>query len=247
MGMVRNQFTFYRSYYESLIELPEEEQAQTLLAVIRYAIYGSLPQKLPVSGKVAFNLIKPTLDSARKKAAAGKAGGASEGAASPSGKSKCKSASPNGKSKPEVCFGDRAKLERGGEGEREGEREGGIGECAASGRSRADFFEALRRAYPEHRRGNFDEAWAAFESSVPGEQEQAALDALDKWKKSQQWTDEGGRFVPGLSKWLMQGLWKCPPEAAKGSQWSEGTRALDQDELEAIRRMFQEDDPKGGG
>ena len=69
MGMVRNQFTFYRSYYESLVELPEEEQAQTLLAVIRYAIYGSLPQKLPVSGKVAFNLIKPTLDSARKKAA----------------------------------------------------------------------------------------------------------------------------------------------------------------------------------
>ena len=74
-----------------------------------------------------------------------------------------------------------------------------------------------------------------------------ALDSLDKWKQSEQWLDDGGRFVPGLSKWLAQGLWKCPPEAAKGSQWSEGTRALDQDELEAIRRMFQEDDPKGGG
>lgn len=246
MGMVRNQFTFYRSYYESLIELPEEEQAQTLLAVIRYAIYGSLPQKLPVSGKVAFNLIKPTLDSARKKAAAGKAGGASEGAASSSGKSKSKSASPNGKSKSEVCFGDRAKLERGGEREREGEREGGIGECAASGQSRADFFEALRRAYPEHRRGNSDEAWAAFESFVPDGQEQAALDALDKWKKSEQWTDDGGRFVPGLSKWLVQGLWKCPPEQAP-EQWQGGLRALDQDEVEAIRRMFQEDGPKGGG
>lgn len=246
MGMVRNQFTFYRSYYESLVELPEEEQAQTLLAVIRYAIYGSLPQKLPVSGKVAFNLIKPTLDSARKKAAAGKAGGASESAASPNGKSKSKSASPNGKSKSEVCFGDRAKLERGGEREREGEREGGIGECAASGQSRADFFEALRRAYPEHRRGNSDEAWAAFESFVPDGQEQAALDALDKWKKSEQWTDDGGRFVPGLSKWLVQGLWKCPPEtelpSGNGQQM-----AYDPDQMAAIRRMLQEDDPKGGG
>lgn len=245
MGMVRNQFTFYRSYYESLIELPEEEQAQTLLAVIRYAIYGSLPQKLPVSGKVAFNLIKPTLDSARKKAAAGKAGGASEGPASPNGKSKSKSASPNGKSKTEVCFGDRAKLERGGE--REGEREGGIGEYAASGQSRDDFFDALRRAYPEHRRGNSDEAWAAFESFVPDGQEQAALDALDKWKKSEQWQDDGGRFVPGLAKWLSQRLWECPPEPAKPEVWQQGRRELDGDELAAIRRMFQEDDPKGGG
>ena len=198
MGMVRNQFTFYRSYYESLIELPEEEQAQTLLAVIRYAIYGSLPQKLPVSGKVAFNLIKPTLDSARKKAAAGKAG------------------------------------------------EGGIGECAASGRSRGDFFEALRRAYPAHRQGKSDEAWAAFESFVPEGQEQAALDALDKWKKSEQWTDDGGRFVPGLSKWLVQGLWKCPPEtelpSGNGQQM-----AHDPDQMAAIMRMLQEDGPKGGG
>ena len=84
MAMVRNQFTFYRSYYEALDELPDEEKAETLLAVIRYAIYGTAPEMLPVSGKIAFNLIKPTLDSARKKAAAGKQGGG----ASPSGTSK---------------------------------------------------------------------------------------------------------------------------------------------------------------
>lgn len=120
------------------------------------------------------------------------------------------------------------------------------GERAADSERKA-WFDRILSAYPVHRQGNSDEAWAAFESFVPDGQEQAALDALDKWKKSEQWTDDDGRFVPGLSKWLVQGLWKCPPEAAKGSQWSDGTRALDQDELAAIRRMFQEDDPKGGG
>ena len=119
------------------------------------------------------------------------------------------------------------------------------GERAADSERKA-WFDRILSAYPVHRQGNTGEAWAAFESFVPDGQEQAALDALDKWKKSEQWTDDGGRFVPGLSKWLVQGLWKCPPETELPS--GNGQRmAYDPDQLAAIRRMLQEDNPKGGG
>lgn len=236
MAMVRNQFTFYRSYYEALDELPDEEKAETLLAVIRYAIYGTAPEMLPISGKIAFNLIKPTLDSARKKAAAGKQGGG---------------ASPSGTSKTEVYLSEWDKLERGGErdGEREGERGRGIGESAASGKSNAETdrgFEALRRAYPAHRQGDSEEAREAYKRFVKKGQEQAALDGLEKWKLSQQWQDYGGRFIPGLAKWLSQRLWECPPEPAKPETWQQGRRELDGDELAAIRRMMEEDGHGGG-
>lgn len=247
MAMVRNQFTFYRSYYEALDELPDEEKAETLLAVIRYAIYGTNPEMLPVSGKIAFNLIKPTLDSARKKAAAGKQGGG----ASPIGTSKKKSAYPSGTSKAEVCLSEWDKQERGGEREREGERGRGIGigESAASEKSREEAdrgFEALRRAYPAHRQGDSEEAREAYKRFVKKGQEQAALDGLEKWKLSQQWQDDGGRFVPGLAKWLSQRLWECPPEPAKPEVWQQGRRELDGDEIAAIRRMMEEDEHGGG-
>lgn len=245
MAMVRNQFTFYRSYYEALDELPDEEKAETLLAVIRYAIYGTAPEMLPVSGKIAFNLIKPTLDSARKKAAAGKQGGG----ASPSGTSKKKSASPSGTSKTEGCLSEWDKLERGGEREREGERGRGIGESAASGKSSEEAdrgFEALRRAYPAHRQGDSEEAREAYKRFVKKGQEQAALDGLEKWKLSQQWQDDGGRFVPGLAKWLSQRLWECPPEPAKPEVRQQGRWELDGDQLAAIRRIMEEDGHGGG-
>ena len=241
MAMVRNQFTFYRSYYEALDELPDEEKAETLLAVIRYAIYGTAPEMLPVSGKIAFNLIKPTLDSARKKAAAGKQGGG----ASTSGKSKSKSALPSGTSKTEGSLSEWDKLERGGERERERERERdiGIGESAASGTSKVETrqgFEEVRRAYPAHRQGDAEEARAAYARYVRKGQEGAVLEGLEKWKQSQQWKDEGGRFVPGLAKWLSQRLWECPPESKPEPQ-QEGRRGLDSDEIAAIRRMMEED------
>lgn len=245
MAMVRNQFTFYRSYYEALDELPDEEKAETLLAVIRYAIYGTAPEMLPVSGKIAFNLIKPTLDSARKKAAAGKQGGG----ASPSGTSKKKSASTSGTSKAEGCLSEWDKLE--GEGER-GRGIGigiGIGESAASGKSSEEAdrgFEALRRAYPAHRQGDSEEAREAYKRFVKKGQEQAALDGLEKWKLSQQWQDDGGRFVPGLAKWLSQRLWECPPEPAKPEVRQQGRLELDGDQLAAIRRIMEEDGHGGG-
>ena len=66
--MKREQFTFYRSYYEALQSLPPKEFKATVLAVCAYALDQEQPSLTGVSNSV-FVLIRPTLDSGRNKAA----------------------------------------------------------------------------------------------------------------------------------------------------------------------------------
>lgn len=72
--MEREQFTFYRSYYEALKKLSKRDREQTIMAICAYALDEEI---IPLSGpaSVMFLLVKPTLDSGRKKAANGKQGG----------------------------------------------------------------------------------------------------------------------------------------------------------------------------
>lgn len=65
--MKRDQFTFYRSYYEALKHLPKRDRADVLMAVIGYALDEESPKLSGVPLSV-FTLIRPTLDSGRNKA-----------------------------------------------------------------------------------------------------------------------------------------------------------------------------------
>lgn len=71
----RNQFTFYRSYFDAIQELSKKDQSAIILAVCAYAIYETEPTGLSPAASTAFKLIRPTLDSGRKKAVSGKQGG----------------------------------------------------------------------------------------------------------------------------------------------------------------------------
>lgn len=116
----------------------------------------------------------------------------------------------------------------------------------AADSERKAWFDQILSAYPVHRQGSTTECWQAFESNVGKGEEQAVLDGLAKWKRSAQWSEDSGRWVPNFAKWLMQGLWKCLPEtelpSGNGQQM-----AHDPDQMAAIMRLLQEDDPKGGG
>ena len=75
MAEPRNQFTFYRSYFDAIQELNKKDQSAIILAVCAYAIYEIEPQGLSPTASTAFKLIRPTLDAGRKKAQSGKQGG----------------------------------------------------------------------------------------------------------------------------------------------------------------------------
>lgn len=71
----RKQFTFFISYWQAIEELPEKDQLPILKAIIKYALFGEEPTALHGVRRAVFLLVKPTLDSSRKKAASGKQGG----------------------------------------------------------------------------------------------------------------------------------------------------------------------------
>lgn len=68
MSKPRNQFTFYRSYYDAIQALSKRDQSSLILAICAYAIYETEPKGLSNAATTAFKLIKPTLDAGRKKA-----------------------------------------------------------------------------------------------------------------------------------------------------------------------------------
>ena len=79
--MERGQFTFYRSYYEAIKQLKKADQAAVLMAICAYALDEEMPG-LTGTPAAIFALIKPTLDTSRRKAASGKTGGESKQTAS---------------------------------------------------------------------------------------------------------------------------------------------------------------------
>ena len=66
--MKREQFTWYRSYYEALRTLPAKDFKMAVLAICAYALDEEVPDLSGVPYSV-FTLIRPTLDSGKIKAA----------------------------------------------------------------------------------------------------------------------------------------------------------------------------------
>ena len=107
-------------------------------------------------------------------------------------------------------------------------------------RSPSEDFVTMVSQYPESRRGSLTQAQEAFFVEILSEEDfVAAMDNLQAWKRSEQWTKDGGQYIPYLVNWLERGIWNTkPPEANLKER-----RDLDEDELEAIRRMMEEECP----
>lgn len=76
--MEREQFTFYRSFFQALRRIKNDaDRAAAYDAICEYALNGNLPDvdSLCDVAAVAFELIRPNLDASRKKAKAGQEGG----------------------------------------------------------------------------------------------------------------------------------------------------------------------------
>jgi len=109
----REQFTFYASYARAIAKIKKaSDRCAAYDAIANYALYEILPDvdKLPDSAAIAFELIKPTLDTGRRKAASGKTGGESKGT------------KKQDESKPEANA-KQTPREKEGEVEKEGEKE----------------------------------------------------------------------------------------------------------------------------
>ena len=76
--MERTQFTFYASFFSAIKRIKKaSDRAAIYDAICLYALTGEMPDMtaLPDTAAMAFELIKPTLDTSRKKAESGAIGG----------------------------------------------------------------------------------------------------------------------------------------------------------------------------
>lgn len=72
--MERGQFTFYRSFWEAIKELPPKDRNALLNAICAYALDGEEPKLTGIQMSI-FILIRPTLDTSARKAESGRLGG----------------------------------------------------------------------------------------------------------------------------------------------------------------------------
>ena len=68
-------FVVYRSFYEAIEKIPEEEQLIAYKIMMDYALNDALPEDTPLSVDIIFGLIKPQIDKNRERAANGRKGG----------------------------------------------------------------------------------------------------------------------------------------------------------------------------
>jgi hypothetical protein len=78
----------------------------------------------------------------------------------------------------------------------------------------AEKFNQLVEAYPNavgvHRAS---QAWSDYcrEGTITAENVHEVFAGLERWKRSDQWVRDGGRYIPPLDKWLRAKLWLDRP------------------------------------
>ena len=99
--------------------------------------------------------------------------------------------------------------------------------------TRGAAFEKFWSAYP--RKEGKQKARSAFEKVTVDLD--VLLVALEAQKKSSQWTKDNGQFIPHAATWLNGKRWE-DQLAVDRSGYVNGQRQLDNDEIEAIKRMM---------
>ena len=212
--MERNQFTFYRSFWEAVKGVPKRDRLPILEAIISYALDEFEPVGLSSFQAAFFLLVRPTLDTSRKKAVSGKQGGSKSQAS-------------------------RKQSEREKENEKEKENEYEIeGEEDKQHplHERALFYD-FWDSYPvKIGQDRAAEAWDRLRLSQ--EEIWQLMDGLTLWKNSLRWAEKGGKFIPRAARWLAEKHYLEPPRENTVPKGASGV--LGQAEIEAIERVMRE-------
>lgn len=233
----RGQFTFYRSFWEAIKVLPKKDRLPILEAIISYALDGIEPQSLSQSQLAFFSLVRPNLDSSRKKAESGKQGGKANG------KQTVSKPQANGnqtESEKENEKENEKEIEI--EGEKDKEQTASSGDlqnapAPLSGKAFASFWNA----YPK--KIDREGAWEAWKTLNPSaDVAEQIMSALAVYKTDSQWVDDGDRYIPRAAKFLREEYWKSPPRQPCGYKGipKGASGQLGEAELENIQRLLRE-------
>ena len=202
---MRKQFTFYGSFYTALRKMPVEQSQRCAWRIITYALTGEMPEEneeIEPAEDVAFELIKPVLDSARAKAEAISASNKRRAKT----KEKIQSDSNVGPMNVQSLSNNvqekeverEVEVEVEVEIEKELEKESLLHMGSVPLMCERDCFDKFWDAYPLKLAKK--QAWLAWKKDEPDLD--TVMTALDCWKRSRKWNSEQGRYIPRGDKFL---------------------------------------------
>ncbi len=195
----RTSFRFFRSFYDAAKELEDKEmQAEYLMAICEYALDGTEPKLCGVPAAL-FRLAQPNIEVSRKKSISGAAGGKANGKQTGS---KTEANTKQIESKHEAN-GKQTGSDK-GEGNRDiGEGSNNTPPISTSGDTE---FETFWSAYPK--KVGKQAAKKAFEKVQKSRISlETLLTAIERQKRSDQWSRDFGQYIPNPATWLNQGRW----------------------------------------
>lgn len=97
------------------------------------------------------------------------------------------------------------------------------------------FAVTLMDRYPVHRRGDPNDVLDAVRCNLTSYDDFGiAVNNLDDWIASMAWHKDGGQYIPSLSNWLRNGMYRHRPTGPR----ADGRRPMSNDELYAVDQLF---------
>lgn len=100
------------------------------------------------------------------------------------------------------------------------------------------YFTEFWELYPVARRGDREEVWTKWKEKATSVQvAEQIIESLKAWIDSDDWADEGGRYIPAAAKFIREERWKAAPdgvlnEKIKGYQMKEA-------EIKALQKLME--------
>lgn len=213
--MERTQFTFYDSFFRALSRIKSKSaRCDAYDALCKFALSGTEPDldSMPESAAIALEVVLPNLAASRRKAESGRIGGKAKQTESKT-EADCNQEESKNKNKDKNKNKIKDKCQKDAE------------------------FDAFWEVYP--RKEGKQKARAAFEKvNAPLD---VLLDAIEKQKKSAQWSKDGGQFIPHPTTWLNGKRWEDEVSGYRNGQMG-ASGQLGAAEQAAIRKMLAESD-----
>lgn len=252
----RDGFYFHRSFHDAIDQLPQKDQLALYRAITRFGLDGEEPQKLTSTQNAFYLLVRPVLLKGRNKAANGKQGGSKRKETESKAEANDKQNGSKNESASNLLLSDNnsdTESDKGqgsnptdydkGQGSNPTDYDKGRrdnGRAPMDGRSFTEFW----KEYPVGKGGSREDAWNAWKELNPSTATAwRILDSLRDWKDSEQWAEDGGRFIPNAAKFLRENRWMSPPDRMIGSDYE--TSGPFADSLALANQLLAE--KRGGG
>lgn len=224
-GFQRKQFTFYRSFFEAVQTISNKQRRAEIYDMLcRFALDGTEPdwQIMTAIQKSTMLLVMPVLRSAWEKAKNGKEGGSKP-------KANCKQTKSKKENEIEIEKENKKEIDIECEYEKEGTA-WASGQC----RELTHTFDIFWNLYPK--KVCKEQAWQAFQKvDVPFS---VLEQAIGEQRKSSQWRQDSGKYIPNPATWLEQRRWEDELPAPAPKEVKASGR-IGPEEREAIRRMME--------